>query len=153
MPMTKELPDILAIGIQAEIEANELYSKLAEQINNVFLKDRLESLASDEKRHRKILEKIFEENFPGKPVILPDGSGVPKPNILISEENKVSDILLSAMETEKQAEVYYINLAEQFKEKEKKELLLYLAKIEAGHHYFLKLEQETALRKENAGIE
>lgn len=140
--MTKTLEELLAIGIRAELEAIEAYSKLAEQIQEPFLQDRFNSLAKDEDRHRDILEGLFKENFPGKPMSLPEKSGVPKIHPIITPENTVEEILKLAMDAEKLAENYYKDLAGQFEDNEKKDLLNYLANIESGHYYFLKLEYD-----------
>jgi len=144
--MTKTLEEILAIGIRAELEAVEAYSKLAEQIKEPLLQDRFYALAKDEDRHRVILEGLFKENFPGKPMSIPEKSGVPKIHPIISLENTVTEILKLAMDAEKLAEDYYKNLAEQFEDNEKKDLLNYLANIEGGHYYFLKLEYDMAMK-------
>jgi len=144
--MTKTLEEILAIGIRAELEAVEAYSKLAEQIKEPLLQDRFFALAKDEDRHRVILEGLFQENFPGKPMSIPEKSGVPKIHPIISPENTVAEILKLAMDAEKLAEDYYKNLAEQFEDNEKKDLLNYLANIEGGHYYFLKLEYDMAMK-------
>ena len=144
--MTKTLEEILAIGIRAELEAIEAYSKLAEQIQEPLLQDRFNALAKDEDRHRIILEGLYNENFPGKPMSIPEKSGVPKIHPIISQENTVTEILKLAMDAEKLAEDYYKELAEQFEDNEKKDLLNYLANIEGGHYYFLKLEYDMAMK-------
>ena len=73
---------------------------------------------------------------------LPEKSGVPKIHPIISSENTVEEILKLAMDAEKLAENYYKDLAKQFEDDEKKDLLNYLANIESGHYYFLKLEYD-----------
>jgi rubrerythrin len=145
--MTKTLQELLAIGIKAEIEAIAAYSELAKNIDNYLLADRFESLANDEARHKKILEDIYAENFPGKQVILPEHSGVPKVSTTVTKENSINEILLIAMDAEKKAENYYRDLSEQMKDQNKKDLLNYLANIENGHYYFLKVEFDHPVNK------
>jgi rubrerythrin len=144
--MTKSLQDLLLMGIRAEIEAIDAYTKLGKSIDNPLLKDRFEALARDEHRHQEILEKIYEENFPGKQMTLPERSGVPKPNAKITNENTLAEVLSTAMDAEKKAENYYNDLADMFADGQKKELLMYLANIESGHYYFLKLEYDMAMK-------
>ena len=140
--MTKTLQELLAIGIKAEMEAIDAYSKLAENIDNILLQERFSTLSKDEQRHKIILEQIYEENFPGVPLSLPAKSGVPKVHPIISKENSITDILSIAMDAEKKAEDYYHDLAAQMDNQIKKDLLNYLANIENGHFYFLKLEYD-----------
>ena len=148
--MTKTLQELLAIGIKAEMEAIEAYSKLAENIDNLLLQERFSTLSKDENRHKIILEQIYEESFPGQPLSLPAQSGVPKVHPIITQENSITDILSIAMDAEKKAEDYYHDLASQMDNQLNKDLLNYLAKIESGHYYFLKLEYD---RSKNESLE
>lgn len=144
--MTKTLQELLAVGIRAELEAIDAYSKLAENIDDDLLKERFEALAKDESRHRKILEGIYEENFPGKQIVLPERSGVPKVQVTVTDDNTISKILKIAMEAERKAEDYYRDLAKKVDDSNKIDLLNYLANIENGHYYFLKVEYEMATK-------
>ena len=145
--MTKTMQELLAIGIKAEIEAIEAYTKLSENVTSLLLSERFETLAKDEARHKKILEELHEENFPGVPIILPEKSGVPKVQTTLTADNTISEILSLAMQAEKLAEDYYHDLATKVDSSEKKDLMNYLANIESGHYYFLKIEQEMLLGK------
>ena len=140
---------LFGIAVRSEIYANDAYATLADQIQNFILKEKLRFLALEEDVHRKMLIKMFEETFPGKTLIVPDESGMPKINVEISENNSLSDILTAAMKAEKQSEDSYRKLAGKFTSEEKKELMLYLAEIESGHHYFLDVERSQALRFED----
>ncbi len=145
--MTKSIQQLLAIGIKAELEAIEAYTKLSQNVKSPLLSERFATLAKDEARHKKILEELHEENFPGEPVILPEKSGVPKVKTTISQDNTISEILSIAMEAEKMAEDYYHNLANNLDNSEKKDLMNYLANIESGHYYFLKVEYDLLSKK------
>ncbi len=144
--MNKTLQELLAIGIKAELEAMDAYSKLAKNVKNTILQERFESLAKDEQRHKIILEGLYEENFPGKAITLPEKSGVPKVNTAISDDNSIIEILTIVMQAEKKAEDYYRDLAGRLDNDEKKDLLNYLANIESGHYFFLKIEYDRAMK-------
>jgi rubrerythrin len=145
--MTKSMEELLAIGIKAELEAIEAYTELAKNVNITLLSERFEILAKDEARHKKILEELYDENFPGKPIVLPEKSGVPKVQTTLTPDNTISEILSLAMEAEKMAEDYYHDLATKVDSSEKKDLMNYLANIERGHYYFLKIEYDMLAKK------
>ena len=146
--MTEELHELIAIAIKAEIESNGSYSRLADQVDNFVLKDKFRYLATEEEGHRQILEKLFRESFPDMELVLPEHSNAPIVNVTLSGENLLSDIMEQAMDAEKAAEEFYKGLAERFEDEERKGLMNYLANIEQGHHYFLNIERQRALRYE-----
>lgn len=148
MDMSPEVPDLVAQAIRAEMEANEAYTELADQVDNFVLKDKFKYLAKEEAHHRAILERLFIESFPGTTLVIPQSSGAPRPNVRLSPENTLSDVLASAMEAEKAAEAFYMDLAKRFDDENRRDLLEYLGNIEAGHYHFLKIEHGMALRFE-----
>ena len=147
--MSDKLKDMLGVAVRAEIESNEVYDALADQVTNFILKDKFQFLAKEEQRHRGILENVFKETFPNDILELPNASGVPKPDVEIREGNLLSDILDQAMLAEKQAENFYWEMADFFENKKMKDLIIYLANIEQGHYYFLNVEREMALSNED----
>jgi len=46
------LEDLLLAAIKSEVESERIYSSLAGRVGNFFLKDRLNFLAGEERRHR-----------------------------------------------------------------------------------------------------
>jgi rubrerythrin len=147
--MSQKLQDMLAVAVRAEMESKEVYNALADQMKNFILKDKFTFLASEEDKHRNILENVFKETFPSETMELPDDSGVPKPDVHIREGNLLSDILEQAMNAEKHAEEFYKEMAQFFEDKKMKDLIIYLANIEQGHYYFLNVEREMALSNED----
>jgi rubrerythrin len=135
--------DMLLAAIRSEINANEVYSKLAEGVKNAFLKDKLRFLAGEEKKHEEKLESIYEENFPGKEVIIPEETPVPLPDIILpSEEVPLSQVLESAMGAEMAANEFYTSLSDFFEDPNTKATLTYLAAMEMGHYKLLAIEKE-----------
>jgi len=57
------LKDLLLTALKSEIESRDLYLKLAESVKNFLLKDRLNFLAEEEKKHKILFETLFRKNF------------------------------------------------------------------------------------------
>lgn len=147
--MSKKLQDMIAVAIRAEMESQEAYYALADQMQNFVLKDKFRFLGAEEEKHKAILENVFKETFPTEAIELPGDSGVPKADVHIREGNLLSDILEQAMNGEKKAEEFYKEMAPFFEDKKMQNLIRYLANIESGHHYFLNIEREMALENED----
>ncbi|MCK4266784.1 MAG: Rubrerythrin, partial [Thermoplasmata archaeon] len=60
------LEEIYLSAIKSEVDSGAAYLKLAQVVNNAFLSEKLRFLASEEQRHREMLEKAYRGNFPGK---------------------------------------------------------------------------------------
>jgi len=147
--MSQKLMDMIAVATRAEMESQEVYYALADQMENFVLKDKFKFLGDEEKKHQSILENVFKETFPNEVIELPEDSGVPKPDVRIREGNLLSDVLEQAMNGEKRAEEFYREMAPFFEDKKMQNLIIYLANIESGHYYFLNIEREMALENED----
>lgn len=135
------LEDLLLAAIKSEVEAEKVYSKLAESVKNAFLKERLKFLASEENKHKRYIEGIFRKQFGEQEIILPEKTDVPLPEIEIIDENEsISLILESAIKAEKAAKEFYEALSERFDDIEIKNMLKVLAKMEDGHYTILEQE-------------
>lgn len=148
------LEDLLITALKSEIEARDFYKQVAGSVKNYFLKDRILFLSGEEEKHRAAMEKMYREQFPGKEPVLPEKSPVPLPGLRIEKEiMPVSDVLWSAMEAEKAAHDFYIELSRFFgPDPDQHKLLLYIASMEMGHYHLLNLERENALRTEDFEI-
>jgi rubrerythrin len=145
---TFSLEDLLLAAIKSEIESKSVYEKLAGKIQNAFLKDKLQFLASEEEKHRKVVESIFRKKIPNKAISLPEKSPVPLPKI--NTEGLVSEVFESAMQAEMAAYDFYNGLSEKFaNDSEMKRSMVYLAMMEMGHYKLLELEKETLDRYED----
>lgn len=143
--------ELFLSALRSEINSREVYSKLASEVKNAFLKDKLKFLATEEEKHRIFLEEAFHENFPGKDIVLPERTPVPLPEIKKPDENVlVSEVLMSAMEAEKAAHDFYNSFANRFAaDSDMKKTLEYFAAMEMGHYKLLEIEKENMLRFES----
>ena len=55
-------------------------------MKNAFLKERLEFLALEEKKHQQALEGLFRQRFPGRALVVPEKPVVPLPEIRFGDE-------------------------------------------------------------------
>lgn len=144
------LEDIFLSAIKSEVDSEAAYLKLAQVVNNAFLSEKLRFLASEEQRHREMLEKAYRGNFPGKEPVLPERSPVPLPEINTSDENApLSEVLDSAMEAESAASDFYTSFACLMEEgSEMRRTLEYFSLMEQAHYSLLAIEKENSLRFE-----
>ena len=63
-----DIEQLLKIAIKSEINAAEIYKKMADKTKIVFLKDKLNFLANEEIGHRNMLEKLLKTKFSHKPL-------------------------------------------------------------------------------------
>ena len=131
---------LLGIAIRSEIDANKIYSRLADSIKNPLLKEKFNLLAFEEDKHKKTLEKLFETLYKGEKVQVPDKVDESLlPSIRFNASSSLAEILYQAMEAEKAAENFYINLSTRM-DKPQRSILEYLGKVEHSHHEMLKSE-------------
>lgn len=142
------LADLLGMAVKSEIESREIYEGLAEGIENFILKEKLKSLALEEKKHRDLLQRIFAEQFPEAELRLPSETQVPVPKLAPEAGTPLSTVLNKAMEAEEEARVFYSDLIALFKEEKMRQTVRYLSEAERGHYYQLKGEYEMALNFE-----
>ena len=147
------IEDCLFTAIKSEIEAKELYERIASKVNNMMLKDRVLFLASEEVKHREYFEILFKKLFPGKELKLPEKSPVPLPEIELESENiLLSEIITKAMEAEMSAFDFYMGMSEKFDDKDIKKMLKYIAYMEKGHYNLLELERRALEETEDFEI-
>jgi len=152
---TYRLEDLLLVAVKSEIESRDFYLKVSRGVKNALLKDRLEFLSGEEEKHRVFFETLFEKEFPGREIVLPEQSPVPLPQLKIEDENvPLSDVLWKAMEAEKTAYDFYNGLADRYEDNsDVKTALSYIASMEMGHYRLLELERENAKRFEDVDFE
>ena len=136
--------EIFLSAIKSEVDANFIYTKLADVVKNAFLKEKLMFMAGEEDKHRQYLNKAFKVWFPGKEQELPSKTIVPLPKMLIPNEKVlVSEVISSAMEAELTASEFYTSFSERFDDdSDTKKTLLYFASMEQAHYKLLEIERE-----------
>lgn len=149
------MDELLLSALRSEIDAARVYSRLGKQVKNAFLRDRLDFLAGEERRHRDGLRKLFKKMFPRRELKVPLKSPVPLPEIDASDERvPLSEVLHGAMKAEQAAYVFYKELALLFRDRpEQRNMLLYFASMEQSHYKLLAGEKETLERLEEWGEE
>jgi len=148
------LKDCLLTAIKSEMEAYEIYNKIAKSVKNIMLKDRLEFLAKEEIKHKEFFEKLYRTTFPDEEIKLPKKSPVPLPEIEFNTEMVLlSDILSAAMDAEMAAYEFYTELSKIIKDKSSSNTLKYIASMEMGHYGLIEIERELAREREDYEIE
>ena len=132
--------EFFGVAIKSEIQATEAYTKLYEKVKNEILRMKLKLLISEEKKHRRILERLFSQRFPGEKLEVPEKSFVP--TIKISKTKKISvlDLFKIALKAEKISEDFYKEAGERAEDKESKRVLGYLVRVERSHYFIIKSE-------------
>jgi rubrerythrin len=143
---TMSIETALSAALKSEIEAEKAYGKIRKKVNNFVLKEKLHFLASEEKKHHRILEALYRKMFKGKDPEPEAKSITPRLSIALSEEMSVPDLLELAMDAEKLSEEFYDELSTTIEDKKKQELFQYLAHMEHGHYFLVKGEYELCMK-------
>ena len=137
--------EIFLSAMRVELDKKEFYRKLANDVTNTFLKDKLNFLADEEERHQLFLEETYWNWFAGKDVELPEKTFVPLPELKLPPENiHLSKIVDSIMIAELAVQDFYNSFAEMIENDiELKNMLKYFANMELQHYKILELEKES----------
>ncbi len=138
----------LSMALKSEIEAEGVYKKLKKMVNNFVLKDKVQFLIGEEKKHQKVVKALFDKMFPDKEPAKSVKSLAPRIGLSLKEETSVLDLLELAMEVEKTLEEFYDRLSMEVEERGVQEILQYLASMEHGHYSLLKGEYDLSVRDE-----
>jgi len=142
------IEELLGMAVKAEIGAREFYESLAKNVDIHELKEKIEWLAGEEKKHEELLRRIYATMFPGKEVIFPEEHIGPELRPVARQLHGVEDIIdliRWAMKAEEIAAKFYAELEKMVEGEEKKRLMRYLSDMELGHYYNLKAEYELLL--------
>jgi rubrerythrin len=145
---------LLVAAIKSEIDSKEIYQHTANKVNNALLKDKLTFLASEEVKHRNIIEGIYKEKFPNEELQIPDKSPVPLPELIITDEMMpISEIFSMAMNAEKASYDFYNELARLYKSNPTlKKTIEYVATMEMGHYKLIEIEKDNIKKFEDFDI-
>ena len=145
---------LLLAALKSEIDSNRAYQQTANRVSNALLKDKLTFLASEEMKHRNIIEGIYREKFPNEALQIPDTSPVPLPELIITDEMMpISDIFSMAMNAEKAAYDFYIELARLYEGNPKLEkTIAYVATMEMGHYKLIEIEKDNIKKFEDFDV-
>ena len=145
---------LLLAALKSEIDSKRVYQGIAEGVRNAFLKNKLVFLAAEEESHRTLIEGVYRERFPTKPLKIPESSPVPLPALKITDEMMpLSEVFLAAMKAEKAACEFYRHMATHYEDNPKlKKTVEYVATMEMGHYRLLEIEKDNMERFEDFDV-
>jgi rubrerythrin len=142
----KKAEKSLSMAYKSEEESIHVFEKLKEQINNFVLKDKLNFLINDEKKHQKVLHELFRNMYHGKELPISHDSRIPWMAIAIQEEISVCDLWGLTLGVKRNSVRYYDYLSKEFEDGRAREIFQYLAAMEHGHYFMLEGEYQLCLR-------
>jgi rubrerythrin len=147
--------EALSLAIYNEQSAFDFYTKLSQTIKNPSGKEKFKFLASDEKRHRELLEKHYtkisgEKNFPFDP------DKVKTIQIEIKDDSTAYEALDIGIKAEKEAYGFYSRSAVSSKDPEAKKMFSMLAGEEDKHtkcfHIIIASDSEAISEQQNCFV-
>ena len=133
------IPEILAIAIRAEINAQKIYQIMAKNIINKVVKEKFIHLSQQEKQHEDILTAKYQEVMSGeKPVIPTTGRTEVEKSLLTDYSHEAG--LKIAIQAEEMAVNFYLDAAKNSRDINGRFMFEYLANFERGHKAVLEDE-------------
>jgi len=140
---------LLGYAIRAEMDANRIYTRMADRVRNTLLKEKFQLLALEEKKHKDIILRLFASMWAGeRPEISMAVDERLLPSVSIKPSSSLVDVLSQAMNAEKSAREFYASLARRIKALNR-QMLIYLSKVENSHYLMLRSEYILALQFED----
>jgi len=133
----KKLDSLIDIAIEREVEAYDFYMGLAGSVEDPGIKDTLEFLAGEERKHREFLMGYRDGRYGSGPLRLADvvdykiAEYLEEPDI--TRDMNSSDVYLVAAHRELQSYHFYRALADLHPDGEVKTMLLRIANEEMKH--------------------
>ena len=142
--------EVLEFAISREIEANQFYTELAQQMEDAVMRKVFEDLAREELGHKAKLEAMKKNKVTAAREKVADLKIADYiVNIDPKEDMSYKDALVLAMQKEKAAFNLYTNLAEEIVNPDQKEVFLQLAQEEARHKLRFEMEYDDVVLKDN----
>ena len=133
--------EALSLAIYNEQSAFDFYTRLSAIIKNKSGKEKFKFLASDEKRHRELLEAHYKKITGGKDFPFDPGK-VKTIQVEIRDNTTASEALDIGIKAEKEAYEFYSKSAEETKDPDAKKMFLMLAEQEDRHYNILTAEKQ-----------
>ena len=142
-----KIEDILGMAVKTELEAHNFYSNLATKISHADVKKKVLSLASDEMRHKNIMENLYRKTLGKEPEVLPS-KGVPDilkaiSSLQIGDRTQVLQVLDMAIEAEATAAKFYQHGASISTDRKMRDIFEELEREEDGHFHYLTAERSS----------
>jgi rubrerythrin len=138
--------EVLAAAIRSEIEAANFYARLLGRVKNIILQQKLKFLVLEEKKHWKILERLYSQSFPGRKLKIPERPAHTRPVLTVDEKSSVLDLFKVALAAERFAEEFYREARDAVEDKGSRKILDYLARVERSHYFLIKSEIDLLAR-------
>ena len=133
------LKGILRTAIQREADSHALYIHIATQVKDAGARAKFERLAFEEHAHRTVVEKMYTDRF-GKIDFKPKAARVPDLSDEKRRRAKAIDAVKMAIQKEKDAQQFYLDLREKMDSKEGEDLCKKMCEQEQGHQKVLEDE-------------
>jgi rubrerythrin len=142
MPLDAKLKpyEVLAIAVRSEIEAADFYAGILDKVKNVLLQQKLRFLVMEEKKHRRILERLHAQRFPEVELKVPPQSDRPLVPRGRTGPATVLDLFKIALGAEKKAELYYREARSVMADPGSRKMLEYMSRVERSHYFLVKSE-------------
>jgi rubrerythrin len=138
--------EILAAAIRSEIEAADFYAGILAKVKNILLQQKLGFLVSEEKKHRRILETLYAQRFPGVELKVPPSLAPPPAPPGRTGPATVLDLFKIALGAEKRAELFYRDGRSAMTDPGSRKMLEYLSRVERSHYFLIKSEIDLLAR-------
>ncbi len=132
--------EVIEVAVKSEIDAADFYSRLYDRVKNELLRGKLKFLIFEEKKHRKILEKLFSHRFPERDLQVPEKSFLPPIAADVGDEASVLDLFQAALQAEKTSEEFYKEAGEKAEDETSRKILTYLSRVERSHYFAIQSE-------------
>jgi rubrerythrin len=138
--------EVLAVAVRSEIEAANFYAKLLAQVKNAVLQQKLKFLVLEEKKHRKILERLHGQRYPDRKLAIPEKPVRPRPPAAVGRKSSILNLFKAALAAEKFAEEYYRDAQKVMEDAGSRKMLEYLSRVERSHYFLIKSEVDLLSR-------
>jgi len=133
----KKLESLIGIAIDREIEACDFYTNLAGKVGDPTVRDTLDFLAAEERRHREFLERYRDGRYESDTLRVADVVDYKIAEYLeapdIEKDMDSAEVYLVAAHRELQSYRFYQALADLHPDGEAKDMLLRIASEEMKH--------------------
>ncbi len=131
---------VLGVALRSEVDAAAFYTRLQAKVKNVLLVQKLKFLALEEEHHRRILEHVAADRYPGRQTDPPAGALMPPIAASLGEDPPVLALFQAALAAEETAERFYAETGERAEDEASRKILAYLGRVERSHQAMLKSE-------------
>jgi rubrerythrin len=135
--MDAKLRELIETAIQREEEAHAFYMQIVQKVSDAAVKETIEWIAGEEKKHKKFLEDYRDGRYGDKPLRSPEvvyykiAEHEEEPEV--SGDMSSAEVFLVAAHREQRSNRFYSELADQHAEGDAKDILRRMAREELRH--------------------